>query len=98
VHALEAGKCVTYDRELAPGWRHLAAVRQGDRLKLYVDGKLEATSTAMERDTFDVSTDVPLRIGSGTHDHFNGRLSDLRLYGRALSAEEVAALARRGKR
>jgi hypothetical protein len=37
-----------------------------------------------------LTNDQPLRIGLGGHDYFNGSLSDLRLYGRALSAEEIA--------
>ena len=38
---------------------------------------------------------MPLRIGLGAYDYFRGSLSDLRLYGRALTAAEVAALAAR---
>ena len=38
VFSLEAGKNVTHDHELAAGWKHLAAVRDGRKLKLYVDG------------------------------------------------------------
>ena len=38
VHALEVGQSVTLDRALAPGWKHLAAVREGGRLSLHVNG------------------------------------------------------------
>jgi len=92
VYSLEAGKSATYDHELAPGWRHLAAVRDGDRLKLYVDGKLVATSSTFRPEDYDLTTGQPLKIGLGTHDYFNGRMSELRLYDRALSEAEVAAL------
>jgi hypothetical protein len=92
VYSLEAGKNVTYDHELRPGWRHLAAVRQGDRLKLYVDGAPVATSTPFNPADYDLSNGRPLRIGFGPHDHFNGRLRDLRLYNRALTDAEVSAL------
>ncbi len=34
-----------------------------------------------------------LRIGSGIHGTLGGQLSDVRIYGRALSAEELQALA-----
>ena len=34
VFAMEAGKCVSYDRDLGPGWKHLAAVREKGCLKL----------------------------------------------------------------
>jgi hypothetical protein len=92
VHALEVGKCVTHDRELAPGWRHVAAQRTGDVLQLFVDGKQVAKSTAGAA-SIDVTSDRPLQIGFGPHDFFRGSLSDVRLYGRALGAEEIAELA-----
>ena len=92
VFALEAGKNVTHDHELAPGWRHLVAVRHNDRLKLYVDGMLVAASSPFDPADYDLSNDGPLRIGFGAHDHFNGRMSDLRLYNRALTDAEVSAL------
>ena len=94
VHALEVGQSVTYDRELEAGWRHLAAVREGGRLSLYVDGKLVASSSPTpDAPPLDLTNDQPLRIGLGEHDYFRGSLSDLRLYGRALTAREIAALA-----
>ena len=30
VWSMEAGRCASYDRDLGPGWHHLAAVRRGD--------------------------------------------------------------------
>jgi len=93
VYSLEAGKCVTHDRALAPGWRHLAAVKAGDRLKLYVDGKCVATtSEAFDPAKYDLSNRKPLLIGFGEHDYFNGRLRDLRIYERALSEAEISSL------
>ena len=82
VFSLEAGKCATYDRELAPGWRHVAAVKAGGPLKLYVDGQCVATSSQFDPAEYDLSNPSPLRIGFGQHDYFNGRMRDLRLYRR----------------
>lgn len=93
VKSLEAGKSVTYDRKLAPGWRHIAAVKDGDRLRLYIDGELVATSSSFAPEDYDLSNDIPLRIGLGPHDHFNGSLNDLQIYRRALTDEEIAHLA-----
>lgn len=93
IHSLEAGACVTHDRELPPGWRHVAALRQGDTLRLYVDGKRVAEAKC-DASKYDLSSDAPLLIGAGAGDYFRGDLSDLRLYRRALSAEDVGALAR----
>lgn len=94
VHALEAGKAVTYDHELGAGWRHLVAMRQAKRVKLYVDGRRVATSTEFNPAGFDIANREPLKIGFGAHDYFNGSLSDLRIYRRALTDAEVKRLAR----
>lgn len=92
VRSFETGKNATLDRELPPGTHHIAAVRDNSQLKLYLDGKLEAQSSKFSAEQFDLSNDVPLRIGSGTHDFFNGRLKDVRLYSKALTPEELSQL------
>ncbi len=90
VLSIAAGANVTHDRSLPAGWQHVAAQRAGRELKLFVDGKLVSTSVPFESSQFDLSTDAPLRIGFGPTDTFNGRLRDVRIWNRALSAEEVA--------
>ena len=89
VHSIEAGKNATVDRELAPGWRHIAAIRRGQRLELFVDGKLAGQSTEFSPADFDVTTTAPLLIGMGAHDYFRGRMADVRLYRGALSPEAI---------
>ena len=69
----------------------MAAVRQGGSLRLYVDGKLAAQSSAFEPREYDLSNGRPLRIGFGDNDHFNGLIRDVRLYRRALSEGELRA-------
>jgi hypothetical protein len=93
VYSLEAGKSVTYDRALPPGWNHVAAVKGDERLKLYVNGKQVASSTRFDPADFDLTNQQPLQVGLGAHDHFHGKLQDVRLYGRALTDEEIAKLA-----
>ena len=95
VKSIEAGKSVTFDQELPSGWVHLAAVREADRLRLSVNGRQVARSAVFRAADYDLTNDAPLRIGLGQHDYFNGRLSDVRLYRRALSPEEIAELAHR---
>ena len=58
-----------------------------------MDGKVVAKSSEFNPGDFDLTNDQPLRIGFGAHDHFNGRISDLRIYNRAISADATAALA-----
>ena len=89
VKSFEAGKNATYDHPLLPGWRHVAAVREQSRLRLYVDGNRVAESTEFNPASFDLAAKVPLRIGFGSHDFLNGKLKDVRLYDGALSAESV---------
>ncbi len=92
VHSLEAGKCVTFDSCLPSGWRHLAAVKSGDRLQLYVDGKPVSKSACKVPADYDFTNEHPLRIGLGENDYFNGRMRDLRIYSRALNPEEIESL------
>jgi hypothetical protein len=92
--SLEAGKSATCDRALSPGWHHLTAVKETDRLTLYVDSKCVAESTRFDPYSYDLTTESPLKIGFGQHDYFNGRMKDLRLYNRALNTAEIAELAR----
>jgi len=92
VFSWEAGKCVSYDYDLGSGWRHLAAVREKDRLKIYVDGKPVSTSSSFEQIDYNVSNKNNLLIGFGAEDYFNGNIRELRMYKRALTAKEVAEL------
>jgi len=94
VHACEVGKLATWDYEFPTGWHHVAAVKSGGKLLLFVDGKLKSSSTDFSPEDFDLSNDQPLRIGSGPSDFFNGRLRDVRLYRRALTVDEAALLAK----
>ena len=92
VHCMEAGAMATVDRELPPGWHHLAAVKSGDRLRVYLDGQLAAESTPLGPPEYDLADNEPLNIGFGAHDRLSGLLSDVRLYGRALSSADARAL------
>jgi hypothetical protein len=92
VYALETGRNVSYDYALGKGWKHVAAIKRGYRLELYVDGKRVAKSADFEAAAFDTSDTVPLRIGFGAHDYFNGAIRDVRIYSRALADSEVKAL------
>lgn len=90
VLSIASGANVTHDRSLSPGWHQITAQRVGRELKLFVDGKKVASSLALDPEHFDLSTDAPLRIGFGPTDSFNGRLRDIRIWGRALSEDEIA--------
>ncbi|HQZ67151.1 MAG TPA: LamG domain-containing protein, partial [Planctomycetaceae bacterium] len=94
VLSLEAGRNATADTSLPDGWHHIAAVRDTDRLKLYVDGKAVATSATFAASEFNLSSQKPLKIGFGAQDYFYGQMADVRIYQGALSMEEIQTLAR----
>jgi hypothetical protein len=93
IFAMQAGQCVSYDRDLGSGWRHLAAVRRKDRLELYLNGSCEAESVRCDPAAFDLSTHASLRIGAGEVDCFSGRIREVRLYRVALAARVIRRLA-----
>jgi hypothetical protein len=70
-------------------WRHLSATYDGNTCALYIDGKLSQQKVVRLE-----TNSSPLLIGKHPNwDHFfKGSLDDLRIYDRALSAEEVKAL------
>jgi len=92
VYSIEAGKSVSYDRELEPGWKHLIAQRSGKNLKFYIDGALEVTSSEFDPTDINLSNEADLQIGFGTHDYFYGNMSDVRVYNRAITDDEIQNL------
>ncbi|MHC4253649.1 MAG: LamG domain-containing protein, partial [Planctomycetota bacterium] len=76
-------------------WHHVAGVYDGERSYLYVDGQLDASRGA----TGSINTGThPVCIGHNAEQSRGGRNSlgtvdDVRVYKRALSADEVKALA-----
>ncbi|HXX95129.1 MAG TPA: LamG domain-containing protein, partial [Planctomycetota bacterium] len=71
-------------------WHHFAGTVQGSQALLYLDGAKcgEGTRTGTP-----AKSSEPLLLGWGTiHDKFQGCLQDVRIYRRALAAQEVQAL------
>lgn len=92
VFSMEAGKVASCDDDLGLGWKHIAAVRDGGSLKIYIDGKLVATSSSFDPAEYDLSSDRPLRIGFGESEYFAGKMADVRLYKSALTATQIQEL------
>ncbi len=82
----------TSKNALGPGaWHHVAAVLDGRRGILYLDGAEEGNS---ERGGVPVSSPGRLTFGgAGQRASYEWSLDDVRVYGRALSAGEIRALA-----
>lgn len=72
-------------------WYHLAAVRQGNKAFLYLNGAQIGASTSVTGTPF-TSAD-PLTLGyAGHHTAHQGLLARARVYNRALAPEEITAL------
>ena len=73
-------------------FHHVAFVKQGGSLYLYIDAVL--AGSAPDTTTGDTSNQSPLYIArrGNPNNSFKGMVDDLRIYPRALSAEEVQAL------
>lgn len=89
------GRQVQWGDTLPEGWQHVAAVRTGEQLTLFLNGRELASSaapTAGER-PYDLSTQAPLQIGGGTNGALGGFLKELRIHSRALTPAEIRQLA-----
>ncbi len=89
---------VVSDRPLEEDkWQHVAVTYDGsskqEGVKIYIDGQPVATKVEQNSLSATIATSTPFKIGSRSRSaHFNGEVDDLRIYGRALSAEEVGAI------
>jgi hypothetical protein len=75
----------------AGAWRHLAMTYDSGELKVYVDGVPAATQTGVAPP---LASTGALRIGNTTAAsgvQFTGRVDDVRIYDRPLSAAEISA-------
>ena len=74
-------------------WVHLVVARDGLILKIFIDGTLNGSATGTKSPTTGPSTFV--LVGGQTswpNGNLHGSIDDVRVYNRALSAAEVAAL------
>ena len=71
-------------------WHHIAAIRNNEQIKLYVDGQLQDSEDGVVQS---VSVENPFIIGSGIGDYvFSGTIDELAMWHRALSANEISEL------
>lgn len=74
-------------------WTHIAATTDGSRGILYINGVAVATNTSMPLEASDI---VPTSVWFGrsqfsTDPYFNGLIRSVRIFGRALSSNEITA-------
>jgi hypothetical protein len=87
---------VTSNSAVSTGkWVHVAVSSNGSSATFYINGIADGTQA-----TVPVCNTGPFIIGAnfpGGDEYFNGKIDDLRLYNRALSAQEISALYTSGK-
>lgn len=89
---------VEADDVLAPGaWQHLACAYDGAHLVAYVDGaevsESDATGVFAETDAYPLVIGASVDETGDVQNAATGAFDDVRIYGRALSPDEIAALA-----
>ncbi|HNE80128.1 MAG TPA: CARDB domain-containing protein, partial [Flavobacteriales bacterium] len=73
-------------------WHHIVHTRTGSTMRIYVDGVLNATAT---HPVENITTSIALFIGRNSASaiqFYSGKMDNLRLYNRALTAQEVTDL------
>lgn len=71
-------------------WYHVAATDNGSIVKLYVNGNEVASSTSVASTTNGtINAAIGAWPGAGVNTYINGKIPSVKLYNRALSAEEV---------
>jgi hypothetical protein len=78
-------------------WHHCAATFDGRTMRVYLDGR--ETGSREQPGTIAVDPATPAFIGSstGTGEHFQGALDDLRVLRAALTPEQISALHQAGR-
>ena len=74
-------------------WHHLAVVKSGTRVTLFVDGREEASTDVRPEAAPARPLLMGFNPGEGSAGHWRGDLDDVRIYDRALSASDVLAIA-----
>jgi hypothetical protein len=96
VHSLRAGAVVTHDRTLGSGWHHLAGIRDGRRVTLYIDGLPVGTTEGAIEGALLPHPGTPLVLGGGPRADLEGELADVRLWDQALDPTAIARIAAAG--
>jgi len=85
-------------------WHHVAGTYDGEKMQLYMDGQpwgnpnfVTGTVAPMETGSYlAVGSETGRTVCPGCDRYFAGQIDEIAIYNRALSAEEVAHLFRRG--
>lgn len=73
-------------------WHHGAVTFDGAVVALYSDGALVKTDNTLTLNTVGTTLSIGRSVPANDNDYFSGQLDDVRIYDRALSAAEIAAI------
>jgi len=71
-------------------WHHIVGLKDGDQVRIYVDGKEDGTAPAVD-DTYG-KNDQPLVFMVHYHRWIKGLLDEVAIFNRALSEDEISSL------
>ena len=74
-------------------WHHVAAVREGDEGRIYIDGGLSGFALGPVQP---LSPIISVAVGADIRDgdkHFSGQIDDVRIYDSALTPAQILGLA-----
>ncbi len=92
VFSIQAGQVVSHEHDIGGEWTHLAAVRRDRRLELFINGQKTESTELREGPAFNISNTVPLWIGFGAQNSFDGHITDVGIYDGALDDAAVRRL------
>ena len=84
---INPGETVTTDT-----WTHVVLTWNGNKLKEYIDGSSTGKTDSTPSDPSDDMSNLNIGRWSGGPDYFDGDISDVRVYNRALSRSEITQL------
>ena len=96
VQAMRVGQAISSGRAVPPGDHHVAAVRRGPTLELYLDGALLASERDPAATVLDLGKLPTLMSGRGPRAPFAGDVTDPIIHRRAMDASEIVRLAGAG--
>jgi uncharacterized protein DUF1553/uncharacterized protein DUF1549/concanavalin A-like lectin/glucanase superfamily protein/cytochrome c len=77
-------------------WHHIAVAYDGEckasGVRIYVNGERRDINVIFDQNVWPIEKKVPFRIGAGEGLRFDGEIDEVRLYNRAVTAEEATTL------
>ncbi len=89
VFAAAAGTTVQAPHAIDDRWHHVAAVRRGSELELWLDGRLVARKYQPDLPSYDLTSHAILKIGSGRHGTLQGTIGQVEIFSTALEPEQL---------